>query len=167
LIDYKNLSIVEESSIPFGGNVSFDNPMDIYRLAVHMEQICLAKNGIGLAAPQIGIPLNLFIIMNDSGNEYYVNCSYEGVGDKVPFVEGCLSLINLDGSFKYYEVNRFGKVRVVGKKLVVQPGEIPLEFIDVDEVYEGVKSLVCQHEIDHMSGILISHIGKQVHMYTS
>lgn len=167
MMDYKNLSLVNFASIPIGGIVPIDNPMEIYRLAVHMEPLCVKNNGIALAATQVGVPYNFFIVINENGNEYYANCSYEGVGEKSIFVEACLSLRNDDGSSMHFEVPRYKSVRVKGLRLRVNSQDPSVEFVDVDETFEGMRAVICQHEIDHANGTLISHIGKQIHIHRS
>lgn len=167
MIDYKNLSLVNHASIPLGGVVPIDNPMDFYKLAVHMEPLCVQNHGVALSATQVGVPYNFFIVISETGNEYYANCSYEGVGDKAIYVEACLSLRNDDGSFMHFEVPRYKSVRVKGCKLKLNDDESSVLFVDIDETYNGMRAVICQHEIDHANGILISQIGKQIHIHRS
>jgi peptide deformylase len=167
MIDYKNLSIVGISAIPIGGVVPIDNPMEIYRLAVHMEPICVKNHGVALSATQVGVPYNFFVVINENGNEYYANCSYEGTGEKSTYVEACLSLRNEDGSFMHFEVPRYRSVRVRGHKLMVNKDEVSVGFMEIDELYDGMRAIVCQHEIDHANGILISQVGRQIHIHRS
>jgi peptide deformylase len=113
------------------------------------------------------VPYNFFIAIKDIGFEYFVNCSYDGIGEKINYLEGCLSLRNDDGTLKQYEVLRFPKIKLKGKKLVVSLTDPTLILIDVDEEVSGFKCIICQHEIDHANGILISQIGKQISIHRS
>jgi peptide deformylase len=62
---------------------------------------------------------------------------------------------------------RFPKIKLKGKKLVVSLTDPTLILIDVDEEVSGFKCIICQHEIDHANGILISQIGKQISIHRS
>jgi len=163
-MDFKNLKLAPPDTLPLGSDMPLDNLMDIYRLAVHMEILCYNSNGVGLAATQVNVPYNFFIALKEKKFEYFVNCSYEGLGDKINSLEGCLSLRSEDGSLKQYEVQRFSKIQLTGKQLVISDQDHVLRLIDLKEEVSGFKSIVCQHEIDHAKGILISQIGKQVYI---
>ena len=113
------LKIVAVDKIPKAQDASLDNLMQLFRLCTKMERICDDNEGIGLSAVQIGIPWKLFIVKRNRQFEYYVNCDYEGFGDKIKSVEGCLSLRNEEGSFRRFEVERFAKVKIKGKQLIV------------------------------------------------
>ena len=62
----------------------------------------------------------------------------EAFGDEVSFKEGCLSLPNI-----YEEVTRPDKIRI--KYLDEQ-------FQEHEEVFEGIRSRIIQHEYDHLQG---------------
>lgn len=166
-MDFKNLKLIPPEEIPIGKDIPLDDLMDIYRLAIYMEELCIKNRGVGLSATQVNVPYNFFIAIKDIGFEYLVNCSYDGIGEKINYLEGCLSLRNDDGTLKQYEVLRFSKIKLKGKKLVVSPTDPTLTLIDVDEDVSGFKCIICQHEIDHANGILISQIGKQISIHRS
>lgn len=159
----KQLSIVAPNLIPKGQSVPLDDLISIFRLCTQMECICLNNDGIGLSAVQLGIPWNLFVVLKRKGRkvdfEYFIDCSYTGIGEKYPSVEGCLSLKDKSGNLKRYKVQRFEKIRLTGKQLVV--GD-KIEVKDVDREADGVYAVVLQHEIDHQNSILISDIGQEV-----
>ena len=103
--------------------------------------------GIGLAANQVGIDLNLFIIdiTHTEESEYthtFINSSIiETGGDKELFQEGCLSLpgIALD---------------------VLRPEKVKLKYQTLDEQwhedeFEGLLARAIQHEMDHLNGVFI------------
>tara|TARA_X000000950_G_scaffold235833_1_gene286383 strand:- start:71 stop:613 length:543 start_codon:yes stop_codon:yes gene_type:complete len=103
--------------------------------------------GIGLAANQVGLNMNLFIIdvtHTDEAEDTHVFINSEILaynGEKTFFQEGCLSLpgIALD---------------------VERPEKITLKYQTVDQEwhedeFEGLLSRAIQHEMDHLNGIFI------------
>ena len=90
-----------------------------------------------------------------------VNCEYKPIGEeKAVSIEGCLSLRNNDGDFRRYKLDRFCKIRVTGKRLIVGD-DLRLEEVDFTEE-DNIYCVVCQHEIDHHRGILISDVGEEI-----
>ncbi len=149
-----------------------DTPLDdlqnIRKICSEMEDLCIKSKGIGLAAAQVGIPCHLFVLRADNNSlldppdkfGYYVNCKYEGSGQKILSLEACLSLKDEFDKSIHYEVERFEEIRIIGKKLRVGK---KLEIIDIDrKINYFNQGVVFQHEIDHGYGILISNIGKLV-----
>jgi len=155
----KSLKLVPLEEIPEAQATPTDNLIDLFKLINQMEKICTENNGIGLAAVQIGIPWNLFILNRNSKYEYYLNCSYEGKSHPVKSIEGCLSIKDSDGQIRRFELDRHSEVAIKGQRLV-DYGELMLE--DFESIETGLYSIVFQHEIDHARGILISTIGKEI-----
>lgn len=103
------------------------------------------KDGAGLAAPQIGININIIALskkISDTKNDIIlINPKITYMArKKVIFEEGCLSVPNF-----FAEIERPDKIHVVaytqdGKKLKIKA--------------KGIFSRVLQHEIDHINGIL-------------
>lgn len=112
--------------------------------------------GVGLAAPQIGLPIRVATVdldvLSDEFPEYkgfrkvYINAHIlETSGEEVCMDEGCLSLPGIHESVK-----RSNKIRV-------QYLDENLE--EHDEVIEGYLARVLQHEFDHLDGkMFIDHI---------
>lgn len=154
------MRIVPVNEIP---KTVIDTPTDdllkLYDVCEEMKQICIADDGIGLAAVQVGIPWKLFVVDHGlEGWEYFVNCKYTPLDRKVyTFVEGCLSLKNERGEPAFYTVGRFHRVFVEGFKLVGWPPT--LAKIGFGTQTGDVYNVVYQHEIDHQNGILISDKG--------
>lgn len=109
-------------------------------LVKHMAKIMFANNGIGLAAPQIGLHKRLFIMGNEHRLIACVNPEIvEGDNKNVISKEGCLSFPNL-----WLNVKRHDFIKV--------------KYYDVDGVetirdFSGLMSRVYQHERDHLDGI--------------
>ncbi len=109
------------------------------------------SDGVGLAAPQVGHSIRVFVIdtsalaENDPSikpfRKAFINPSIiEKSGDIVLYNEGCLSLPNLRE-----DVEREARVRIQ---------YLDENFVFHDEYYEGVQARVIQHEYDHLEGIL-------------
>jgi peptide deformylase len=123
----------------------------LQQLIDDMYETMYKADGMGLAAPQIGKSVRLFLIDATSLQEddpslkdfkkAFINPQIlELDGDTVLMNEGCLSLPKLRE-----DVNRHNKVRI--------------NYYDEnwqfhDEVYDGLKARVIQHEYDHLDGIL-------------
>ena len=109
--------------------------------------------GVGLAAPQIGIPLRM-IVLSIPGNDEMVLINPEVVrrsGERL-LSEGCLSVPGYIG-----EVKRSESVIVKGRNL--KGKEIRIKA-------EGLLAQALEHEIDHLNGILyIDHIESEDKLY--
>jgi peptide deformylase len=111
------------------------------------------SEGLGLAAPQIGKSIRIFVIDGAPVAEdepslagfkkAFINAHItEKCGELQPMSEGCLSIPHLRE-----EVNRESHIRI--------------EYYDENwvfhnEVYDGYKSRIIQHEYDHLDGILFT-----------
>lgn len=133
---------------------------EIQTLIQEMKEIMQAAPGVGLAAPQIGIPLQIIVIEDRS--EYHTHLTPEQLaergrsvvpfhvlinptlfieeGETAEFFEGCLSVPAVVGI-----VPRAKKVRVEGYNEMAQP-----IVIEATDWY----ARILQHEIDHLKGIL-------------
>jgi len=142
------LAIVPIADIPQAVDVPVDNLLAIYRSITQMEQLCTAQQGIGLSAVQVGIPWKLFIVQRGIGYEYYINCEYNGIGEKQMSIEGCLSLRDSQGELRRFEVERYSSILVKGKQLKISESS-SLVLEDVNRVEHDLYAVVFQHEIDH------------------
>ena len=104
------------------------------------------EEGIGLAANQVGVDLNLFIIdiSHTDDNEYpriFINGEITSSQGESIFSEGCLSIPEVA-----LEVTR--------------PEVISFKYQDInekwhEEEFDGLLARAIQHEIDHLNGVLI------------
>lgn len=117
-------------------------------LIADMVDTMHAQKGVGLAAPQIGVPQQVLVIQSTENEEdpergeLYILCNPKIVrrrGEE-PGVEGCLCLPGFAG-----EVPRAMTVTVKGQDTEGQPVHIKAE---------GFLARVFQHEIDHLHGKL-------------
>ena len=104
-----------------------------------------SQDGVGIAAPQIGINRRLILVMryDKPGEpiEPYLNIQIDSLlGEKVPGPEGCLSLPPYRGI-----VRRYPRVQIS----YVKPDGTP-----VTEKVEGYSAIIFQHECDHLYVIL-------------
>jgi peptide deformylase len=129
----------------------FDTP-ELHALVADMFDTMKAANGAGLAAPQIGVDLQLVIFGTDTVNPRYpdappvprtvlLNPVITPLGpDEEEGWEGCLSVPGLRGL-----VPRWRKIRYTG----VDPMGTP-----IDRTVDGFHARVVQHECDHLAGKL-------------
>lgn len=113
-----------------------------------MVRACLTDDGIGLAAPQIGVFKQMFVIREDADHfRVYLHPRYsvDASSKQETQVEGCLS--------------------VPGKRVPVSRATVILaEWLEFNpegklvartELLEGLKARVFQHEHDHLQGVSI------------
>jgi peptide deformylase len=116
---------------------------DIRKLAENMIEIMIKNNGVGLAAPQIGKNIRLFVVHPTlSKKTVFINPEISKISKKTDVAEeGCLSL---PGMFIKKERAKSLKVKAAdenGKEFKLKT--------------EDLLARVIQHEIDHLNGILI------------
>jgi len=124
---------------------------ELRELVADMFETMRAVNGAGLAAPQVGVDLQL-VIFGFSRNERYpdappvpetvlLNPVIEPIGDAIEEGwEGCLSVPGLRGV-----VPRFARIRYRG---------VDVEGRPIEREAEGFHARVVQHECDHLVGTL-------------
>ena len=124
---------------------------ELAALVADMQDTMLDANGAGLAAPQIGVDLQL-VIFGFQRNERYpdappvpmtvlINPQITPIGEAmVDGWEGCLSVPGLRG-----EVPRYVRIHYTGFDLQGQP---------VEREVDGFHARVVQHECDHLIGRL-------------
>ena len=125
---------------------------ELHRLVAEMKATMAAANGAGLAAPQIGVDLQLVIFGTGAPNPRYpdapvvprtvlLNPVITPIGDEQEEGwEGCLSVPGLRGV-----VPRWRRIRYQGVDLAGRP---------IDREAEGFHARVVQHECDHLQGVL-------------
>lgn len=121
---------------------------DIKQLVEDMYETLHAANGIGLAAPQIGKSVRLFIVdgtgldeepgMEDFKKVFVNPVLLDEAGNPWEFEEGCLSIPNI-------------------REKISRKGELKIRYYDenwnvFEEEYGGMKARIIQHEYDHIEG---------------
>lgn len=123
---------------------------DVKQLVADMFETMYGANGIGLAAPQIGKGIRLFVIdgssledeegMEDFKKVFINPMLLEEEGTAWEFEEGCLSIPNI-------------------REKVSRKEKLKVRYYDEDwslheEEYDGMKARIIQHEYDHIEGKL-------------
>ncbi|MCA0452202.1 MAG: peptide deformylase [Proteobacteria bacterium] len=129
---------------------TFDD--DLRKLLDDMVETMYAAKGIGLAAPQIGVPLRAIVMdlardeEEDAAPRKFLNPEIVWESDEeVPCEEGCLSVPG-----QYAEVTRPAQCRVR-----YQDENGVRHEIDCD----GLLAVCIQHEMDHLEGVLfVDHL---------
>jgi peptide deformylase len=117
----------------------------IRALAEKMKDIMVQHKGVGLAGPQAGVPLRIFVASPDGSREnakVYINPIITPSGKLETAEEGCLSLPGIWG-----KIRRYSKCSIKAQDLNGK------EFT---EEAEGLLARIFQHECDHLNGTLIA-----------
>ena len=112
----------------------------IRKLIRDMSETMYAAPGVGLAAPQVGQLLRVIVTDIGEGPVSIINPKIVKRRGEQTFIEGCLSLPNLEGP-----VTRAASVTIKG--LDKKGGPFTIDA-------EALLATVLQHEIDHLDGIL-------------
>ena len=121
---------------------------DLTQLVEDMFETLAGANGIGLAAPQIGKSIRLFIVdgtaledepgMEDFRKVFVNPEMLEELGTPWEFEEGCLSIPNI-------------------REKISRKQQLKIRYFDEnwnahEESYDGMKARIIQHEYDHIEG---------------
>ena len=129
---------------------------ELKKLIEDMWETMYHAHGMGLAAPQIGRNIRLFLVDTEQIDEedrngmqaikkVFINPEIiEESGKEWSYEEGCLSIPHLRGNVK-------------------RPSQVCIEYYDEnfelkEEVYDGLTARVIQHEYDHVEGILFTDL---------
>ena len=125
----------------------------IISILEQMLECMYNNNGIGLAAPQVGILKRLVVVdCSDKSNIKkplkLINPEIIKFSEKIlEFEEGCLSL-----------PTQYAKVK--------RPAEITVKFLNIEGVhcqerFSGIEATCIQHEVDHLNGkLFVDHVSK-------
>ena len=120
-------------------------------LIENMWETMYNADGVGLAAPQIGRSVRLFLIDTTQAYEEegaglkraFLNAQVLDEWDEIwAYEEGCLSIPDIRG-----DVDRHKKVRIKYQDE---------NFKEYEEVFDGINARVIQHEYDHIEGKLFT-----------
>lgn len=125
-----------------------DNVQEIIRDLFDTLDSC--NSGVGLAAPQIGISLRVFVVNFNKTREVFINPIIKELSDELhDYFEGCLS--------------------IPGKKVKVwRPWYCYVEYYDKNLVlqkhlFQDFIARIIQHEYDHLNGKLITdYMSKEI-----
>ena len=124
---------------------------ELQQLIDDMAETMYAAPGVGLAAPQIGVPLRLFIVDTATGDDQpsdlrvFINPELLELVGTIEYEEGCLSFPGV-----HEEVERAERVRVRAFDANGQAFELEAD---------GLLAIAIQHENDHLDGkLLVDHL---------
>jgi len=118
---------------------------ELRELVVQMLKLMREAKGVGLAAPQVGRNLRLFVMnpSGEAGDDYvYINPALGEADGQDEAEEGCLSLPDI-----HVKVLRSKKIRIQARDL---------HGISFEQTASGFIPRVWQHEFDHLNGILLT-----------
>jgi len=121
------------------------------KLASDMIEAMRSANGVGLAAPQVGVTKRIIVIediegKNNSSPYVFLNPKILKKNGRSSFYEGCLSVPDV-----MHDITR-------AKSVVMEALDLKGEKVRIDT--GGLLARVLQHEIDHLDGILfIDRVG--------
>ncbi|MBF6059665.1 peptide deformylase [Nocardia terpenica] len=114
---------------------------ELRQLVADLTDTMRASGGVGMAAPQIGVGLRVFVYDTGELAGHLVNPVFEVLGDQEQTgPEGCLSIPGLR-----YEVTRALRVWARG---------VDMDGAAVEFEAEGLPARCVQHETDHLDGVL-------------
>jgi peptide deformylase len=123
------------------------SPLSIAQLAKEMFMVMYAANGVGLAAPQVGVNKRL-MVYNPSGDKtkwleevIMINPTITEFSTATDVdVEGCLSFPNMKGDVSRAKWIKVEAISLRGKK--------------IKKKYTGWEARIFQHEYDHLDGVV-------------
>ena len=148
--------ILRKVAQPIDPNTDLDLP----KLVSDMFETMYASAGVGLAAPQIGLSIRLFVVdgtaLNDEDpksadfdpslvgfRRVFINAEIlDEDGDEWAYEEGCLSIPGIRAD-------------------VYRPEEVIIRYQDTagnerTDTFEGMAARIIQHEYDHLEGVLFT-----------
>lgn len=117
-----------------------DFDSDLRNLVAEMYERCGEWHGVGLAAPQVGLNLQLAVIVYEGQRFALCNPVRVAGGGEVDATEGCLSLPGRAGSVRRLETVTVRYRNPHGRGIV--------------RSFDGWLARIVQHESDHLQGIL-------------
>ncbi len=146
MMDFEKCQLTHYPADVLAGQASPVEKIDdnIRQLIVKMTDVMLKNKGVGLAAPQIGLSMRLFIISLSGTREavrVYINPTVTPIGELDAVEEGCLSVPGI-----YTKIRRYKKCKVTATDL---------DGNEFTEEADGLYARALQHVNDHINGITI------------
>lgn len=118
-------------------------------LVERMFEVMFSSRGVGLAAPQVGVTVRLFIAsptFRPDDRRVYINPEIVAVGGSQDGEEGCLSFPDISAKIRRYETATIRALNLAGE-----------EF---EESGHDLIARIYQHESDHLDGrLLVDRMG--------
>ncbi|MBU1131273.1 peptide deformylase [Patescibacteria group bacterium] len=137
IIEYPNKLLRKKS-----GNIKQISSKEVQQFIPELIETMIKKDGLGLAAPQVGKNINIIAVRMDSGSHVFINPAilWKNWFKKNVIEEGCLSFPGIFGLIK--------RPRTIWIKYYQPDGKLKIVKLS------GLSSVIFQHEIDHLRGIL-------------
>jgi len=120
---------------------------EIIKIVRDMAETMYAENGIGLAAPQVGISKRIFVVDVDDELITVINPEISVSGEKEKMEEGCLCLPKVTVEIERLSNAQVKGLDIDGKEILIEAGDLLARAL--------------QHETDHLKGMLIiDHLSK-------
>ncbi|MBP2662301.1 MAG: def1 [Firmicutes bacterium] len=121
----------------------------IKHLLDNMAETMYSADGVGLAAPQVGVSLRLVVIDVGEGIIELINPEIIACEGSEEGTEGCLSVPGMYGEVERYATVTVEALNRAGKTIRINGS--------------GLLARAFQHEIDHLKGILFIELAKTIH----
>ena len=126
------------------------------KLVNDMIKLCIKENGIGLAAPQIGISYKFFVAYFQEFLDWrlFINPVCRPLNQQtVDSVEGCLTY----GTENTYKVKRYTKILAEW-----QEENSYGDLITKKQELSGISAIIFQHETDHINSVTVTARGEKI-----
>jgi peptide deformylase len=125
----------------------------LVELINNMWETMYNAKGVGLAAPQVGRSIRLFIVdttqLEEEEKDFlglkaiFINAEkIEETGEEWEYEEGCLSIPDIRGD--------------VQRSKILHLRYLDENFTPQERIFEGINARVLQHEYDHIEGVLFT-----------
>ena len=138
--------LLREISQEIDLSVDYD---DIKRLVLDMKDTVIATNGVGIAAPQVGVLKRIILVKDPETDDFFEMINPEITWtsfDKQYEYEGCLSVLDEQGKPIHKRVVRYDRLNVKWEDLNGIKHE--------KRISNRLLSRIIQHEVDHLNGKL-------------
>ncbi len=153
IIQYPNIKLASSTSL-FDVKTTVDSTaiVTLNRLQWELKTACLSNNGVGIAAIQLGHPIQICWIKSTEYTGLVINPKFIPVTDQKSLdIEGCLSCGN-----RWFRVERFF--------------DIEAEFLSYNKekltiiktILTGMTARIFQHEFDHCRGICLPDFANEL-----
>lgn len=147
------LNIKEKDPLIYKEMEKFDfsnPPTDPIQLAHDLSETVIAKQALGLAANQCGLPYRAFVIKSSPMIVCFNPKIIDESDESIYLEEGCLSFENL--------VIKIKRPETVKVRYTQPNGET------VTKVFSGLTARVFQHELDHLNGVTMIQRASPTHL---
>lgn len=119
----------------------FSSPsVDPVQLAKDLAETMIQHKGLGLAAPQVGLPYRVFALNGSPIHVCFNPRIVDVSSEEIYLEEGCLTFPNL--------IMKIKRPKMIKVRFTLPNGEV------LTEKYTGMTARCFQHEMDHLDGIL-------------